>query len=34
MAAVTRYYVADPTAARGFVELSESEWYATECGKQ
>lgn len=24
----TRYYISDPTAARGFVELTESEWLA------
>ena len=28
MPEVTRYYVADPTAERGFVEISESEWLA------
>ncbi len=25
---MTRYYISDPTAERGFVELTESEWYA------
>lgn len=25
---MTRYYIADNTAPRGFVELTESEWYA------
>jgi len=25
---VTHYYVSDPTAEKGFVELTESEWYA------
>lgn len=24
----TRYYISDPTAERGFVELTEAEWYA------
>lgn len=25
---MTRYYIFDPTAERGFVELTESEWLA------
>lgn len=25
---VTHYYITDPTAERGFVELTEAEWYA------
>lgn len=25
---MTRYYISDPTAERGFVELTESEWLA------
>lgn len=25
---MARYYISDPTAERGFVELTESEWYA------
>lgn len=25
---MTRYYISDPTAERGFVELTESEWFA------
>ena len=25
---MTRYYVSDPKAEKGFVELTESEWYA------
>lgn len=25
---MTRYYITDPTAERGFVELTESEWFA------
>lgn len=24
----TRYYISDPTAERGFVELTETEWFA------
>ena len=28
MAAVTRYYVTDSTAPKGFVELTETEWLA------
>ena len=24
----THYYITDPTAEKGFVELTESEWYA------
>lgn len=28
MAAVTRYYVSDDTAERGFVELTHEEWVA------
>lgn len=28
MATVTRYYVADNTAPKGFVELTETEWLA------
>lgn len=28
MAAVTRYYVADNTAPKGFVELTKTEWLA------
>lgn len=24
----THYYISDPTAEKGFVELTESEWYA------
>lgn len=25
---MTRYYISDPTAERGFVELIETEWFA------
>lgn len=25
---MTRYYITDPTAERGFVELTETEWFA------
>lgn len=25
---MTRYYISDPTAPKGFVELTESEWLA------
>ena len=25
---MTRYYISDPTAERGFVELTETEWFA------
>lgn len=25
---MTRYYISDPKAEKGFVELTESEWYA------
>lgn len=25
---MTRYYISDPTAPKGFVELTEEEWFA------
>ena len=25
---MTHYYISDPTAEKGFVELTEAEWYA------
>lgn len=30
---VPHYYIADTKAEKGFVELTESEWYTTGCEK-